>query len=86
MSSHAAATTSGLTVRKLHPALGAEVRGVDMRQQLDAAAFAELHDIWMDHLVLIFLTSASRMANTSPLPAISGNRKSSTRRSSGRNG
>ena len=29
--------SSRFTVRKLHPALGAEVRGVDMRQPLDAA-------------------------------------------------
>jgi alpha-ketoglutarate-dependent taurine dioxygenase len=41
-------------VRKLHPALGAEVRGVDMRAPLDPAAFRELHDIWMEHLVLVF--------------------------------
>jgi alpha-ketoglutarate-dependent taurine dioxygenase len=53
MSSHAA-TTSRFTVRKLHPALGAEVCGVDMHQALDATAFAELHEIWMDHLVLVF--------------------------------
>jgi alpha-ketoglutarate-dependent taurine dioxygenase len=53
MSSHAD-TTSRFTVRKLHPALGAEVRGVDMHQPLDAAAFAELHAIWMQHLVLVF--------------------------------
>jgi alpha-ketoglutarate-dependent taurine dioxygenase len=45
---------SRLTVRKLHSALGAEVRGVDMRQSLDAATFSELHDIWMQHLVLVF--------------------------------
>ena len=54
MSSHVQAT-SRFTVRKLHPALGAEVRGVDMRQPLDAAAFRDLHDIWMEHLVLVFL-------------------------------
>jgi alpha-ketoglutarate-dependent taurine dioxygenase len=54
MSAHTEITASRLTVRKLHPALGAEVRGVDMRQPLDAATFAELHDIWMDHLVLVF--------------------------------
>lgn len=45
---------SRLTVRKLHPALGAEVRGVDMRRTLDPATFSELHDIWMEHLVLVF--------------------------------
>ena len=43
-----------LTVRKLHPALGAEVTGVDMRVPPDAATFRQLHDIWMEHLVLVF--------------------------------
>ena len=43
-----------LTVRKLHPALGAEVTGVDMRVLPDAATFRQLHDIWMEHLVLVF--------------------------------
>lgn len=68
MSSHASITPSRLTVRKLHPALGAEVRGVDMRQPLDAATFRELHDIWMDHLVLVFpgqhMTDAEHVAFT----------------------
>jgi len=41
-------------VRPLHPALGAEVRGVDMRAPLDPTAFRELHDIWMQHLILVF--------------------------------
>ncbi|HEY4044423.1 MAG TPA: TauD/TfdA family dioxygenase [Rhodopila sp.] len=54
MSARTEATANRLTVRKLHPALGAEVRGVDMRQPLDAASFRELHDIWMEHLVLVF--------------------------------
>ena len=35
-----------LKVRPLHPALGAEVRGIDMRVAPDAATFQELHDIW----------------------------------------
>jgi taurine dioxygenase len=54
MSARTEATANRLTVRKLHPALGAEVRGVDMRQPLDAASFRELHDIWMEHMVLVF--------------------------------
>jgi len=54
MSARSEATTSRSSVRKLHPALGAEVRGVDMRQPLDAAGLRELHDIWMDHMVLVF--------------------------------
>ncbi len=47
-----------LTVRKLHPALGAEVTGVDMRIPPDAATFQQLHDIWMEHLVLVFPNQA----------------------------
>ena len=43
-----------LTVRPLHPALGAEVRGIDMRQALDDATRQELLDAWTQHLVLVF--------------------------------
>jgi taurine dioxygenase len=34
-------------------ALGAEIRGVDLRT-IDAPAFAEIHRHWLDHLVLLF--------------------------------
>jgi len=68
MSAHAHSTASTLTVRKLHAALGAEVRGVDMRQPLDAATCRELQDIWMEHLVLVFpdqrVTDAEHVAFT----------------------
>jgi alpha-ketoglutarate-dependent taurine dioxygenase len=47
------ATSSKLKVRKLHPALGAEVQGIDMRRELSPQLFRELHDIWMEHLVLV---------------------------------
>lgn len=47
-------TTSRLTVRRLNPALGAEVRGVDMRQPLDAQTRQEILDAWTEHLVLVF--------------------------------
>ncbi len=43
-----------ITVRPLNPALGAEVRGVDMRQPLDAQTRQEVLDAWMQHLVLVF--------------------------------
>jgi alpha-ketoglutarate-dependent taurine dioxygenase len=49
-----AQTRTRFQVRPLNPALGAEVRGVDMRQPLDPDAFRELHDIWMKYLVLVF--------------------------------
>jgi len=41
-------------VRALHPALGAEVRGIDMRRPLNATTFRAVHDAWMRHLVLVF--------------------------------
>ena len=53
-SSSAAVVSDQLQVRALHPALGAEVRGVDMRTPLDPDTFSELHDAWMQHLVLVF--------------------------------
>jgi alpha-ketoglutarate-dependent taurine dioxygenase len=43
-----------LNIRPLHPCLGAEVTGVDMRTPPDAALLREIHDIWMEHLVLVF--------------------------------
>jgi taurine dioxygenase len=43
-----------IAVRKLHPALGAEVRGVDMSRPLDDATFRAVHAAWMEHLVLVF--------------------------------
>jgi alpha-ketoglutarate-dependent taurine dioxygenase len=46
--------TQTISVRKLHPYLGAEVRGVDMRKPMDAATFKAVHDAWMEHLVLVF--------------------------------
>ncbi|HVZ08918.1 TauD/TfdA dioxygenase family protein [Rhodopila sp.] len=50
----ATSVTERLEVRPLHPALGAEVRGIDMRRPLDQATFDALHEIWMRHLVLVF--------------------------------
>ncbi len=46
--------TSRITVRRLNPALGAEVRGVDMRQPLDAQTRQDILDAWTEHLVLVF--------------------------------
>jgi taurine dioxygenase len=45
-------------VRKLHPALGAEVRGVDLSQTPAAAVFDAIHRAWMEHLVLVFPAQA----------------------------
>jgi alpha-ketoglutarate-dependent taurine dioxygenase len=59
---------TGIAVRKLHPEIGAEVRGVDMAAPLDRAAFQAIHDAWMAHLVLVFpdqaVTDAQHVAFT----------------------
>ena len=43
-----------ITVTPLHPALGATIRGVDLRQPMDPETFQEIHDAWMEHLVVVF--------------------------------
>ena len=43
-----------VSVRALHPALGAAVHGVDLGRPLDADSFRVVHDAWMAHLVLVF--------------------------------
>jgi alpha-ketoglutarate-dependent taurine dioxygenase len=48
-----AQTQTRLQVRPLNPALGAEVRGVDMSKPMDPATFKELHDAWMQYLVVV---------------------------------
>jgi alpha-ketoglutarate-dependent taurine dioxygenase len=46
--------SASLRVRKLHPALGAEVRGVDFTRELPAATVGAIKQAWADHLVLVF--------------------------------
>src|SRR6202011_4107165 len=43
-----------IIVTARHPALGAEIRGVDMRRPLDAATLQAISDAWMTHLVVVF--------------------------------
>lgn len=43
-----------IEVEPIASALGAEVRGVDLRTPLDAKAEQEIHDAWMAHHVLFF--------------------------------
>ena len=49
----AAAEHTRLSVERLQPALGARVRGVDMRNA-SADVLKQVHDLWMEHLVLVF--------------------------------
>jgi alpha-ketoglutarate-dependent taurine dioxygenase len=43
-----------IEAKRRHPLIGAEVRGIDLSQPLDAATRARVHDLWMQHLVLVF--------------------------------
>jgi taurine dioxygenase len=43
-----------ITVKARHPALGAEVHGIDMRQPMDGETLKAVNDAWMKHLVLVF--------------------------------
>lgn len=46
-------TRSRINVVPAKAALGAEVEGVDLTN-IDDATFRQLHDIWLDHLLLVF--------------------------------
>ena len=50
----AIAETMPFEVVALDAALGAEVRGLDLRQPMDDATKAALNAAWMEHLVLVF--------------------------------
>jgi taurine dioxygenase len=43
-----------LVVRPLSPALGAEIVGVDLRDELSAQTVAQIIDAWHEHLVIVF--------------------------------
>ena len=43
----------GVTVHPLSNVLGAEIRGVDLAERLDDGTIREIHDAWMEHLVLL---------------------------------
>jgi alpha-ketoglutarate-dependent taurine dioxygenase len=43
-----------MTVKARHPALGAEIHGVDMRRPMDPQTVQAVRDAWAKHLVLVF--------------------------------
>lgn len=43
-----------ITVHPLSPAIGAEIRGVDLSHPVDPATFAEIRAAWIEHSVLLF--------------------------------
>lgn len=46
--------TVDLKIQALHPALGAEVVGLDLAETMDDETFQAIRDAWMKHLVLAF--------------------------------
>jgi len=44
---------SSIVVKPLSPALGAEILGVDLRQELPAQTIADIIDAWHEHLVIV---------------------------------
>jgi taurine dioxygenase len=47
-----------IEVRKLSPALGAEIHGVDLSRPLSADQKTEIYNAWMENLVLVFRDQA----------------------------
>ncbi len=45
--------TQSIEVVKLSPALGAEIRGVDLREDLSEETFAQILRVWNDNLVIL---------------------------------
>jgi taurine dioxygenase len=48
------ATLARLDVVPLSPHIGAEIRGIDLRETLDADLVDAIHQAWLDHCVLVF--------------------------------
>jgi alpha-ketoglutarate-dependent taurine dioxygenase len=44
---------TAFAVRPLSPALGAEIVGVDLAQEIDDRTFAQIRDAWHEHLVIL---------------------------------
>jgi len=43
-----------IAVVPLSPAIGAEIRGVDLMRPVDAATRAAIHRAWLDHVIILF--------------------------------
>jgi taurine dioxygenase len=53
-SADGACASAGIGVFPVSEAIGAEVRGVDLREDLPAAVVAAIHRAWLEHGVLLF--------------------------------
>ena len=49
----AALAHEGITVSKLHPHIGAEITGVDLRHRIDEMSFEIIREAWNQHSVLV---------------------------------
>jgi alpha-ketoglutarate-dependent taurine dioxygenase len=47
-------TATTLDIRPLGPVIGAEIRGIDLRDELDAATLGAIRAAWLEHLVVFF--------------------------------
>ncbi len=47
-------TYGDIAVKRLHPAIAGEVRGINFSMRLDTAAVTAIKQAWADHLVLVF--------------------------------
>lgn len=54
MQAQSSPETVALAVRRLSPAIGAEISGVDLSQPLDDATFKAIHRVWLDNEVIVF--------------------------------
>src|ERR1700689_4519732 len=43
-----------ISVTRLHPKIGAEIRGVDLSRALDEETLQQIRDAWHSHTVLLF--------------------------------
>ena len=47
----ASTTSSGITIGRRHPLIGAEIRGIHLGQ-VDDEAFRQIYAAWLEHLLL----------------------------------
>jgi taurine dioxygenase len=43
-----------ISIKRVAGSIGAEVKGVDLKQPLDDTTFATIHKAFLDHCVLVF--------------------------------
>ena len=59
------AAKTRLDVRPLTKHIGAEIRGLDLREKPDEDTIKAIYQAWLDHLVLVFPDRKSTRLNSS---------------------